>query len=106
MSREIIAATLGLLLGIVLCPAAFASYAIPAEDIGMGVVESVNAVTHKVVVAGQVHMISPSAIYISAGGGQVQGLQPGMRVRFIADGPVKNPTSRIVKVVVLPPTSP
>ena len=106
MSQKITAATLGLLLGIVLCPAAFASYAIPDEDIGTGVVQSINVVTHSMVVAGYVHTLSPKAVYISQGGGQVRDLQPGMRIRFIADGPVKNPASRIVKVVVLPPTSP
>ena len=106
MSRNIIAAALGLLLGLGLCQAAFGSYAIPDEDTGTGVVQSVNVVTHSVVVAGHVHALSPKAVYISAGGGQVQDLQPGMRIRFIADGPVKNPASRIVKVVVLPPASP
>jgi len=58
-----------------------------------------------VTVAGHVYAISPKAVYISNGGGEVSDLQAGMRIRFIADGPVKDPASKIVNIVVLPPES-
>lgn len=102
MFRKITIATLGLLLGAGLCSSALASYAVPDEDIGTGVIQTINVVTHSVVVAGHVYALSPKATYISEGG-EIYSLQPGMRIRFIADGPVKNPASRIVNVVVLPP---
>lgn len=105
MSRKVILATLSLL-GIGLCQAAFASYAIPDEDIGAGVIQTVNVVTHSVTVAGHVYTLSSKAVYISADGVEVPGLQPGMRIRFIANGPVQNPASRITHIVVLPPAAP
>lgn len=106
MLRTFVTAILGLMLGISLCQEALASYAIPDEDVGTGVVQTVNNVTRSVTIGGHVYQISPKATYISDGGGEMRSLQPGMRVRFIANGPVKDPASRITHIVILPPTSP
>ncbi|MBU6421313.1 MAG: hypothetical protein KGL98_04850 [Gammaproteobacteria bacterium] len=104
MSRKVILAALSVL-GIGLCQAAFASYAIPDEDIGTGVIQTVNYATHSVTVAGHVYTLSNKTVYISANGDEVLSLQPGMHIRFIADGPIKSQASKIVNVVVLPPES-
>lgn len=105
MSRKCITAAVVLMLGIVLGQAAFASYAIPDANIGNGVVQTVNDVTHSVTVAGHTYRISPKATYIKEGGGEVRGLEPGMRIRFIANGPVKDSASQITQVLVLPPAA-
>lgn len=106
MSHKILAVAVGLLLTIGLSQAAFATYAVPDDNIGTGVIQAVNVNAHSVTVAGHEYLLAPKAVYIGNGGVQVRDLQPGMHVRFIADGPVKNPASRIVNVVVLPPSSP
>lgn len=86
--------------------AAFASYAIPDADTGSGTVQAVNYAMHTVTVDGHVYKLSPKAVYIGGRSRDLGGLQPGMKVNFIADGPVASPDSRIVNIVVLPPNAP
>lgn len=95
-----------LIMGMVLCPAAFASYAVPPENISSGVVQDVNYASNSVTVNGHIYKISPKAAYVSDTVSNIGGLQNGMKIRFIANGPVTDRTSQIINIVVLPPTSP
>ncbi len=71
---------------------------------GNGTIQFVNYATRTVTVAGHVYKIAPKASYIGAGGVKdIGALQPGMKIRFIANGPVTAPASRILNIVVLPP---
>jgi len=98
-------AAVGLLMGMALCPAAFASYAVPPENISSGVVQAVNYASHTVTVNGHIYKISPKAAYVSDAVKNIGGLQAGIKIQFIANGPVVNPASQITTIVVLPPTS-
>ncbi|MGB9429817.1 MAG: hypothetical protein WCC11_08080 [Gammaproteobacteria bacterium] len=94
----------GLLMAACLCSGAFASYAVPDENIGTGTIQAVDYVNHTVTVAGHVYRISPKAAY-SDNGKNAGVLQPGVKIQFTSNGPVNNPGSRIVNIVVLPPAS-
>ena len=98
-------AALVLFMVIFLSPAAFASYAVPPQNMVSGVVQEVNYASNTVTVGGHVYKISPKATYVSEGVKNIGGLQTGMKMQFIANGPVANPTSQITNIVVLPPTS-
>lgn len=98
-------ATVGLFLMVFLCPAAFASYAVPPENISSGVVQDIDYASNTVTVNGHVYKISPKAAYVSDSVSNIGGLQIGMKIQFIANGPVTNRTSQITNIVVLPPAS-
>lgn len=98
-------ASVGLLMVVFLCPAAFASYAVPAENISSGVVQDVDYTSNTVTVNGHVYKISSKAAYVSDSVSNIGGLQVGMKIRFIANGPITNRTSQITNIVVLPHTS-
>ena len=95
----------GLLLAVFLCPCAFASYAVPPENMATGVVEAINYVNHSITVNGHVYRISPKATYASDSVKNIGGLQTGMKIQIIANGPVANSKSKITNIVVLPPRS-
>lgn len=88
-----------------LCPPVFASYLVPPAHIGKGVVQSINYASNTITVNGHVYRISPKAAYAGNNVKNIGGLQAGMKIQFIADGPVANSHSRITKVMVLPPAS-
>lgn len=106
MSHKLLLTVLSLFLGLCLCQGSYASYAVPDENIGTGVVQSVNYVNHTVTVAGHAYRISSKAVYIGVGVEDLQGLQTGTNIRFIANGPAKKPESSIINIVVLPPATP
>jgi len=95
----------GLLMGMCLCPAAFASYAVPAANMGTGVVQAVDYASNTFTVNGHIYKVSPKATYAGETVTNIGGLQTGMKIRFIANGPIANPASQITDVVVLPPSS-
>ncbi len=97
-------AAVGLLMGMALCPAAFASYMVPPENISNGVVQAVNYANQTITVNGHIYKISPKAAYASEAVKNIGGLQAGMKIQFIANGPVANPASQITNIVILPPT--
>jgi hypothetical protein len=97
-------AIVGLIMAAMLCPTAFASYAIPPENISSGVVQEINYASNTVTVNGHVYKISPKAAYVSDNVRNIGGLQTGMRIQFIANGPVSKQSSQIINIVVLPPT--
>ena len=95
---------LALFMGLFECPIALASYPVPPENMGKGTIQFVNYATRTVTVAGHVYKIAPKASYVGGGGIKtMSGLQSGMKIRFIANGPVAAPASRILNIVVLPP---
>ncbi|MGA9851430.1 MAG: hypothetical protein WBR15_00630 [Gammaproteobacteria bacterium] len=98
-------AVIMLLAGLCLCHAALASYAVPNEDMGTGIIQSVDYANHTVTVNGQRYKISSKASYVNGVARNIGGLQPGMNIRFIANSPVKNPGSVITNIIVLPPPS-
>ncbi|HVA55340.1 MAG TPA: hypothetical protein VNI53_06035 [Gammaproteobacteria bacterium] len=89
-----------------LSPAAFASYAVPSENMVSGVIQDVNYVDNTVKVNGHVYKISPKAAYMSDNVKNIGGLQAGMKIQFIANGPVSDRKSQVTNIVLLPPTSP
>lgn len=95
----------GLCTAMFLCPAAFASYAVPPENISSGVVQDIDYASNTVTVNGHVYKISAKAAYVSDSVKNIGGLQAGMKIRFIANGPVAKRTSQITNIVVLPPDS-
>lgn len=95
----------GLLMGMCLCPAVFASYAVPPANMGTGVVQAVDYASNTFTVNGHVYRISPKATYAGEAVTTIGGLQAGMKIRFIANGPLANPASQITNLVVLPPKS-
>jgi hypothetical protein len=94
----------GFLTGMLIGQTAFASYAVPPENTGSGVIEYVNYANRTITVNGHIYMVSSKANYVSQAVRNMGGLQAGMKVQFIANGPVSNPTSQITSVVVLPST--
>jgi len=96
-------AVAGLFMGMLICPVAFASYAIPPENISSGVVEDINYAANTVTVNGHIYKISPKAAYVSEAVNNIGGLQIGMKIQFIENGPVADRTSQITNIVVLPP---
>ncbi len=104
-SKTTLLATASLMAVMLLCPPAFASYLVPPGNIGKGVVQSINYATNTVTVNGHVYRVSPKAAYAGNNVKNLGGLQAGMKIQFIADGPVADSHSRITKVMVLPPAS-
>lgn len=92
----------GLLAVMFLNPAAYASYAVPPENISSGVVQNVDYASNTVTVNGHVYKISPKATYVSDTSSSIGGLQIGMKIQFIANGPVTRSSSKITNVVILP----
>ncbi len=90
---------------VILCPAAFASYAVPLENISSGVVEDINYANNTVTINGHVYKISPKAAYVSDQVKNIGGLQKGMKIQIIENGPVADHKSQITNIVVLPPES-
>lgn len=106
MSIRSICTAAALLAVLCLSTGILASYAIPTADTGSGRVQAMDHAAHTLTLSGHVYKLSPKAVYISGSIRGLDGLQPGMMVRFIADGPVANPESRIINIVVQPPEAP
>jgi hypothetical protein len=100
--RGIMAA--GLYLMVLTCPAAFASYAVPPDNISSGVIQAIDYANNSIIVNGHTYKISPKAAYVSETVSNIGGLQNGMRIQFIENGPVTDAASQITNIVVLPPT--
>jgi hypothetical protein len=96
---------IGLCMVTLLCPAAFASYAVPPENMSSGVVQAIDYAGNTVTVNGHVYKIAPKAAYVSDNVKNIGGLQIGMKIRFIANGPITSHNSQITNLVVLPPES-
>lgn len=82
-----------------------ASYMVPPANIGTGVVQSIDYARNTVTVNGHVYRISAKAAYSGNNVGNLGGLQQGMRIQFIADGPVASSHSHITSIMVLPAAS-
>ena len=92
----------GLLATLLVSTPVFASYLVPPANIGRGVVQSINYANNTVTVNGHVYRISPKAAYAGSSVSNLGGLQEGMRIQFIADGPVTSGHSHITSITVLP----
>ncbi|MDE2236167.1 MAG: hypothetical protein KGK44_11575 [Gammaproteobacteria bacterium] len=95
----------GLLAALLASTPVFASYMVPPANIGRGVVQSIDYAGNTVTVNGHVYRISAKAAYTGSNVNNLGGLQEGMRIQFVADGPVTSSHSHITSITVLPAAS-